>query len=342
MFITRALPKACVELICPNFIKIPVISRASAFVSHYFEIERVIKEKEIDAIVLYSVPTNGLQAIYWAKQFGIPVVFRSIDAINQLVPYSFLRPMVRNMERQVYSKVDRILTLTPKLSDYVVKLGANFNKVKVLPMTVDTDLFSPSDDTQDMREKWGLSRSAKVVLFMGTLFNFSGLDDFIREFSSRIVRHSEIYLMIVGDGQQRKELENFINQWNIKNVIITGFQPYEDMPKYINLADVCINTFIENDATRDIFPGKTVQFLACGKPLVMRPLAGVKSMIAGENQGVVYADTAESMADRIFSLLESPAKMEAIGNNGLEYARQKHGYEKVARQLESELLGLIR
>ncbi len=343
MFTTRALPKACVELICPNFIKIPVLSRVSAFVTHYYEIQRIIKEKEIDAIVLYAVPTNGLQTVYWAKKLGVPVVFRSIDAINQLVPYPFLRSIVKNMERQVYSKVDRVLTLTPRLSDYVIRLGATFNKVKVLPMTVDTDMFCPSDDTQEMRERWGLNRNAKVVLFMGTLFNFSGLDEFLPEFLQHLRSNHDVVLLIVGDGEQRKYLEEMIDYLDLrKNVIITGFQPYEDMPKYINLADVCINTFIENDATRDIFPGKTVQFLACGKPLVMRPLAGVKSMIDGENQGVIYADDSIQIAERVWDLLGSSVKRETLGNNGLEYARQNHGYEKVAKQLEAELESLIR
>jgi hypothetical protein len=131
-----AIPETKVHLICPSYIRIPALSRASAFVTHYYEIKRIIKEKHIDAIVLYSVPTNGLQAVHWARKYNIPIVFRSIDVLSQLVPYPVLRPITRWMEKRVYSSVDRILTITPKLSEYVIGLGAESEKVGVLPMTV--------------------------------------------------------------------------------------------------------------------------------------------------------------------------------------------------------------
>lgn len=342
MITSRALDEAKVNLICPSFIRLPILSRASAFTTHYYGIKRAIEEKRIDAIVLYSVPTNGLQAVHWARKFNIPIVFRSIDALNQLVPYRFLRPATRLLEKKVYSKVDRVLTLTPRLSDYVLKLGANYEKVGVLPMTVDTDMFKPHSDGGQFRQRWGLVESDTVVLFMGTLFNFSGLESFIREMAWRLAYISDLKLLIVGDGEQRQLLESEIKSFGLeKNVIMTGFQPYKAMPRFINLADVCINTFVRNDATKDIFPGKTVQFLACGKPLVMRPLDGVKSMIDGEGQGVVYADSDNAIMTEVVSLLHSKERRERIGQNGLEYARQYHSYEKVAKQLEDELKYLI-
>ncbi len=338
----RALANAHVTLIRPKFIKLPVVSRISAFATHYLEIKRVIKEKEIDAIVLYSVPTNGLQTIYWAKKLGIPVIFRSIDVLNQLTPYSVLRPAVRFLERQVYSRVDRILTITPKLSEYVIKMGANPDKVGVLPMPVDTHTFCPSEDTRQLRQKWGISDDDKVILFMGTLFNFSGLGGFIPQFKYVLNKFPETKLLIVGDGEQRQELESIIKTTGLQGkVIITGFQPYQDMPRYINMADVCINTFVRNKITNDIFPGKTVQFLACGKPLVTRLLDGIKAVIDGEEQGVVYANEDWGLVVKIISLLDSPERMKRIGDNGLRYTSQFHRCEQVAKKLEEELGRLI-
>jgi len=338
---SRAIPKSSVHLVHPSRIRIEGLSRMSSFISHYFTIERIIKKGYIDAIVLYSVPTNGLQAVYWAKKFNIPVVFRSIDVLNQLVPYPILRSITRYLEGKVYSKVDKVLTITPKLSEYVIGLGASPEKVSVLPMTVDTNLFCPSEIKNGLRSKWGLGDDDKVILFMGTLFNFSGLDSFLYHFPLIKRQVPEAKMLIVGDGEQRKKLEGIIALLDLRErVIITGFQPYQDMPQYINLADVCLNTFVSNSITKDIFPGKTVQFLACGKPLVMRSLAGVKAVISGEKQGVVYADNDNRIVAVISSLLESPEKRKEIGDNGLKYVKA-HNSERVAEQLEAELVGLV-
>ncbi len=336
--VSRVFPEAIVHLIRPRFIKIVGLSRLSAFVSHYFAIKKVLKEKNIDAIVLYSVPTNGLQAVYLARKFNIPIVFRSLDVLNKLVAYSAFRPITKMLEKKVYSNVDMALTLTRKLSEYMVGLGAKEETTFVLPMSVDTNIFYPSTDGVDeLREKWGL-QDKKVVLFMGTLFNFSGLDDFIPQFKYVLKEFPEARLLIVGDGEQLQLLEGVIITAGLEGkVIITGFQPYQDMPKYINLADVCINTFEVNDITRDIFPGKTVQFLACGKPLVNTPLPGVISLIKGHKQGVLYVENAKEMARVAVGLLWNPEVIQKIGINGLNYVKQVHSCEKVAHQLETIL-----
>jgi hypothetical protein len=96
--ISRAFTGASVSLRRPGFIKIPGLSRLSAAFTHYQEIRRTIREKSIDAIVLYSVPTNGLQAVHLARKFNIPAFFRSIDILNQLVTWPTLRPVTRFLE----------------------------------------------------------------------------------------------------------------------------------------------------------------------------------------------------------------------------------------------------
>ncbi len=334
----RAHPDAIVCLRHPGFIKIPGLSRLSAGFTQYLEIQKTIKERNIDVIMLYSVPTNGLQSIYLAKKFHIPVVFRSLDVLNQLVPYPPLRPITRIFEKIVYSKVDMILTITPKLSSYVISMGANADKVKLLPVMVDTDLFCPSSDSNDIRQKWGFAERDQIIVFMGTLFDFSGLDGLIPRFAEVMKQLPQAKLLIVGDGPQRQKLDRIISELGLqKQVIITGFQPYNIMPQYINLAAVCINTFLITNATRDIFPGKIVQFLACGKALIATALPGMIAMIPGEQQGVVYAHSTDEMIMEIISLLKSTERRQQLEQAGLNYVRQVYSREAIARQLETKL-----
>jgi len=336
--VSRALPGASVCLRRPGFIKIPGLSRFSASFTHYLEVQRIIREKNIDVIVLYSVPTNGLQTIHLARRFNIPVVFRSIDILHQLVPYSALRPATRFLERKVYSKVDAILTITPNLSRYVIGLGATESKVKLLLLPIDTNIFHPSVDCSGVRQKWGLGEKDQVVVFIGTLFEFSGLDGFIRRFPKVLEHVPETKLLIVGDGPQRLKLEGIIAELGLQNeVIITGFQPYYTVPQYINLAAICITPFLVTDATRDIFPSKIVQYLACGKVVLATPLPGTLAVISGEQQGVVYAEGADETAREVVSLLKSAEHRQQLGNAGLNYVKQVHSQERITRQLEAEL-----
>lgn len=336
--VARACPGASVSLRRPGFIKIPGLSRLSAAFTHYLEIQKTIKEKNIDAVVLYGVATNGLQTTYLAGKFNIPVVFRSIDVLNQLVPYPALRHITRLLEKRVYSKVDAIVTLTPKLSSYVIDLGAEEAKVKLLPMPVDTNLFRPSPDSAELRRKWGLNERDQIIVFIGTLFEFSGLDTFIHQFPEVIKQIPKAKLLIVGDGPQRRKLEGIIAGTGLTDkVIITGFEPYDTMPRYINTADVCLNSFMITDATRDIFPGKIVQYLACAKAVVATPLPGLVAVTPGEDEGMAFAGTPEEMAQRLVAILDNPDYRQRLEQNGLAYVRKVHSCENIATQLEARL-----
>ena len=336
--VSRAFSGSSVYLKRPGFIRIPGVSRLTAGLTHYFEIRRTIKEKNIDVIVLYGVATNGLQTINLARRLKIPVVFRSIDIANQLVPYPYLRLPTRIMEKRLYSRVDMILTLTPGLTGYVKKLGADEKKIKLLPMPVDTGLFYASPPAAELARKWGITPDDRVIVYIGTLFDFSGLDMIIRQFPRIIREIPQAKLLIVGDGPQRQKLKSIIRETRLlQKVLITGFQPYDTMPQYINLATVCLNPFRITGATRDIFPGKIVQYLACAKPIVATPLPGLVAVTPGEEQGLVYATTPEDIADKLIKLLKDAEYRQRLGQNGLDYVRRMHSYESIASQLETRL-----
>ncbi len=341
--IARAYPEASVCLRRPGFIKIPGLSRLSAAFTHYREIQKTIKEKDIDVIILYSVPTNGVQTIRLGRELGIPVVFRAIDIPNQLVPYPVLRPITRILERKIYSNVALILTLSPRLSQYVSNMGAPKAKVQLLPLGVDTNLFRPNLDRTEIRQKWGFDENDHIIVFIGTLFDFSGLDAFIRQFPEVLKEIPEAKLLIVGDGPQRPKLEGTITELGLqKQAIITGFQPYQTMPQYINLATICINPFLITEATRDIFPTKIVQYLACGKAVVATPLPGMLALAPGEHQGIVYANSPDGMVAEVISLLKSTERRQQLEQAGLNYVKQVHSYDKITHQLETKLEEVIK
>lgn len=336
--ISRVHPGASVCLRRPGFIKISGLSRLSAVFTQYWEIKKTIKEKDIDAIMLYGVATNGLQTLYLARKFNIPVVFRAIDILHQLMPYLFLRPIVRALEKKVYSGVDLLLSNTPNLVKYLKAMGAKEAKIKLLTLPVEMNLFHPFLDSAELRHEWGLGEQDQIILFQGTLYHFSGLDLFLRQFPVLLEQVPNAKLLVVGDGPQRPVLEKIAAQLELQGkVVITGFQPYHAMPNYINLAAICINPFFLNDVTRDILPGKMPQYLACGKPVISTALPGSMSVIPGESQGVIYVNSITQMIKEIASLLKSNERRQRLAQAGLNYARQVHSADKVGHQLETIL-----
>ena len=292
--------------------------------------------------MLYSVPTNGLQAVHLARRYGIPVVFRSIDILYKLVRQPWLRPVTRYLEKKVYASVDEILAITPNHARYVTSLGASPDRVKTLLLPVDTGIFHPDVASADIRRQWQLADDQPVILFIGTLFHFSALDRFISASGPLFADFPEAKLLIVGDGPQRPRLEIIISKHGLQNnVIITGFQPYDTMPRYISLATVCINTFLDTDETHDIFPGKIIQYLAGARPTVATPLLGITTLVPNESRGIIYCPTPEAMTGAVAELLKIPEKRQQLGRAGYSYVKLFHDQYHVARQADEMLKGIV-
>jgi glycosyltransferase involved in cell wall biosynthesis len=302
-----------VTLIRPGIVKIPGISRFFAYFSYFFIIGKILKQYNIERIVLYSVPTNGLQTLYWAKKNKIPIHFRSLDVLHQIVPSKVLSLPTYFMERFVYKRVSSITAITPKLTKYIIQMGSNPKTTSYLPTGSDIDLFFPQTKDLDLLRKFGITKKDHVILFAGTLYNFSGLDVLIRFLINNPPARKDIKFIIVGHGAQSNLLREMIDKNDLSGVVfLTGFIKYSELPKYINLADVCINPFAINKVTDIIFPSKLYQYMACEKPVIATRLPGLIDIFPdnGGKNNIFYFDL--NKPEEFFHLLKQ------IGKNGIK------------------------
>ena len=327
-----------VTIFRPGMLKIPAVSRLSAQFTYHKALKRTITDEKIDVILLYAVTTGGVQTIRLSRRYKIPVVYRLIDISHQLTPYKALKYPTYLFEKIIYRNVDKILSLTPNLTDYAVEMGADRGKVEILFTGVDTNKFNPNVETIALRERLGIAESDKVIVFIGTLFEFSGLDLYVEQFQRVLEEVPEAKLVIVGGGYLFEKLKRIITNLKLNDdVILTSFQPYETMPQYINLADICINPFQINNATRDIMPCKILQYLACAKPVLATPLPGMKAIMPNEDYGVIYSDIDE-FAENTVKLLKADEKIRAVGEKGLIYVKKNHEWNEIAQKLEEMLI----
>src|SRR5439155_364930 len=72
---------------------------------------------------------------------------------------------------------------------------------------VDTEMFSPGPRNSPLLQQWGIRPEDEVILFMGTIYKFSGLDRIIRDFPRLLSRHARAKLLVVGCGEDEERLK---------------------------------------------------------------------------------------------------------------------------------------
>lgn len=349
----RVFPEARVELRSPHspalslgnlsLDTIPAARRLYAAYRRYLEIGRYLDDEKIDIIVLYSAARSGIQTVRLAKKRKIPVVFRNVDILYNLWPTPFLRTIIKQIEKYIYRRMDMLLALTPKYAEYLIKFGADRSKVDLLLSPIDIQQFHPFVDCSEVCRRWGIDDDDQVIVFIGTLYEFGGLIEFTRELPSILKEVSRVKFLIVGDGPIRPALQKVIAELKLEErVIITGYQPYSDMPKYVTAATVCLNVFPINKRTEDIFSNKIIQYLSCGKSTVSTALPGITTLLDSESCGVVYSDTIEGLARELVDLLKSPARRKHLEQVGRIYVERAHSHTKVSVRFEEALRKVLK
>ncbi|MBI4471163.1 MAG: glycosyltransferase [Acidobacteria bacterium] len=328
----RAYAEAAVTIRRPGMAPLPILSRMSAALTGAFEIRRILNKSKPDGILLYAVPTIGVQTLFLAGRVRVPVIFRSIDVTHELVPNRLLSPATHVLAGYVFRHANLNVALTPHLKSYIQSYGVPESRIRLLPSGVDTQMFCPGARNAQMLRQWNIEPDDRVILFMGTIYRFSGLDRVITDLHKLLARHPRTKLLIVGSGEDEQRLKQLAVERNVaSNVVFGGLLPYSALPDLIRSSDVCINPFELNGITQNILPTKLFQYLACARPVVATELPGTLNFLGGEQQGIVYASL-DKFVDQLSAMLANPGRMSLLGSYG-PAAIQIYDWKRIAQTM---------
>ena len=330
---SRVYDDASITLIHPPSILIKGLTRISHFLTCKKIIKKTILKNKIDIIFLYGSITNGIQTLQIAKELQIPVIFRLLDVAHGLVKIPIVKKLAKKYESIVLSNSLKVLTTTHDMTRYSIEMGAKKESVEYFPLGINTDNFKPLKKDVSFRESVGISENDNVVIFVGTIYPFAGLMQIINNFENLKKENQNIKLIIVGGGPSYSQLKKLVIEKNLESeIILTNFIDQNEIPKYISLADICINPFEINYLTDRIVPTKIIEYLACGKPVLSTPLSGTKELLPNEKFGILYSNS-DNFVNTLSSLLLDKNKLKQLGKQAFEYAQKNHNWNILSKQL---------
>ncbi|MEM2146821.1 MAG: glycosyltransferase, partial [Candidatus Jordarchaeaceae archaeon] len=151
---------------------IKVLKPTALFFYDIFFIKRaypLIRESEI--IQVEQPIMSGLLVPIIAKVFKKPIVVDCHDVFQALriANIGYIRKILETIvERVVYKFASVILTVSEKEKQFLLSLGIDKYKIKVIPNGVDTTVFARSVDYMGIRKRFGLT-DKRVIVFVGNL-----------------------------------------------------------------------------------------------------------------------------------------------------------------------------
>jgi glycosyltransferase involved in cell wall biosynthesis len=330
----RIYENASVTLYRTPSIPFKGINRISANFFSYNFIKKIIIKNKIDCVLIYSIVTNAKAAIKVCNELKIPLIHRTFDIIHDLIRENYLRDKVRKIEHEVYPKFNKVIANTPFMQQWAKEMGSS--NVILIPQGVDPKIMKPLEKDKKLLSKLGFSQTDKIVLSLGSIESFSGLDLLISTLPEIIKKIPDFKLLIVGGGSHLSNLQMQVKQLNLqKKVIFTGYVPYNEVPNYCSLSVLCINTFRVNEMTIKLSPVKIFDMLSCGKVILSTPLKGTLYDFPPKSNTVQYADL-ENFHTKIIDLINSN-NLDDISDRGRKYVQQNFTWEKVTQKFINEL-----
>jgi glycosyltransferase involved in cell wall biosynthesis len=171
---------------------------------------------------------------------------------------------------------------------------------------------------------------------MGEFYPFSGLLEVAQAVVERPNAGRPLKLLAVGRGKLQAELERLGSADRAGGcILLAGWQPYRELPRYVAAADICLLPAYQNDIMRDIVPIKVYEYMAAGKPVIATRLPGVVREF-GEDHGIVYVDDPREVVPTALQLVEAGAIPE-LGKRARDFVA-KFDWPRVVGEFESILL----
>ena len=325
------------------------ISGTFVFRLHYLmQIGKVVNELKFD--ILYT--RNSLRGI-------IGVLIRLLKGpklvleLNGLVSEDWKLEKERNgdinmfrnvrvklsdwVEIFVAKKADAVIVVAQGIKDILIKRGVDENKIFVIPNGANIDLFRPIKDPaiNELRHRYSINEEDHVITFVGNFEWYHGIEYLIRSAPLILNTFPNTKFLIVGDGPIRKELENLVKNMNLfDKIIFTGRAPYEMVPLYINMADVCVAPFTRARNERiGLSPLKIYEYLACGKPVIASDIKGVGDLLRHSNAGIaVTPEDPVELANAIIKLLKDEELRRQMGENGRKVVVNNYSWDHTAKK----------
>lgn len=210
-----------------------------------------------------------------------------------------------------YGNIDHFALLTDQLTEEIKDLIKDTNK-KTHCVTMENFL---EDDNFSV----DFEKKEKKVLAVGRLHPVKGFDRLLKLWKEVSPLHPEWKLVIVGDGEEEKNLKDLSATLGITNsVIFTGALDHDKVLDTMKQSSIYAMTSLSEG-----FPFVLIEAMSCGLPAVAFDVrVGPRAIINDNLNGfLVEDDHFEAFREKIGELMDDEKKRLAFSKNAFEHAK---------------------
>ncbi|OOW13484.1 glycosyltransferase family 4 protein [Acinetobacter sp. MF4640] len=322
------------------------LKRIFIFLSFAFKSIKVALTEQYDVVFATTTPlTAGIPGIFakWLRRK--PFVFEVRDLWPELpkamgvIKNPVVLWMMSVLEWTSYHSADRLVGLSPGIVDGIIKRGIAPEKVASIPNGCDLDIFA--SEHQAWRPE-GVQPTDLMAIFTGTHGLANGLNavlDAAVELKKR--QRTDIKLVLVGDGMQKKALLERAAELQLDNVIFHDPVNKAKLAGLMASADIGLQILANVPAFYyGTSPNKFFDYISAGLPVLNNYPGWLAELITKEQCGfAVPPENPQAFADALEQAANQREKLIEMGRNGQQVAREQFNRSILSQKFSDWVAG---
>lgn len=303
-----------------------------------------IRRLRLDIIHTHTEFSLGMMGRALAKILRIPMVhtYHTIyeNYTHYIIKLGVLEPAAKKLARSISTRfcnsADQVIVPTEKVRNLLLTYGVRPD-IAVIPTPIDVSRFggsAPSPaELEGLRAALGIGAGDNILLYIGRMAKEKNVDTLLRYLQDYLPGKEQVKLLLVGDGPERKRLEEAAEEYGIaRQTIFAGEVLWDRVSLYYQLGDVFVN------ASQSETQGITyTEALASGLPVVAMEDPCLDGVVRHGANGFLFREQADFiryidavLEDRhLQEQLSAEARRSVSELTGFRFAKAVEGlYEK--------------
>ena len=231
----------------------------------------------------------------------------------------------------IFPRIDFFLYIGEQNRLFYKGYGISENRLLFCPYSVDNERFQHEysrlvTDVAAIKADIGIPHSSKVIVFSAKYIQKKRPLDLLRAFIN--INDKSIWLIMVGEGELRSDMEKMIDAYGIKNVILTGFVNQSKISEYYSIG----NVFVMCSGIGETWGLSVNEAMNFDLPLIISDISGcaVDLVKLGANGYIFQTGNMDDLTDKLNDVLtndtltKNPSSVEIVN---------RYSYETVAKSL---------
>lgn len=175
-----------------------------------------------------------------------------------------------------------------------------------------------------------------IIGSIANLYKTKGLEYLVQAAKILISNfHSPITFVIIGEGEERKNLEDLIAQLNLKNNFLLAGK-IDKAAELLPAFDLYVCSSVKEGLSYTI-----IEAMQAGLPIVATTVGGNQELIADNKTGLlIEPKNPQALAEKMYQLLNSPGLSRELGENAKQKALREFSMENMIKNTKDAYLKL--